>query len=507
MTSKGLDLNAGVLQLDSISKRYPGVQALSEVSLTVSPGRVQGLIGENGAGKSTLIRIMAGIETPDTGTIRLNGQEITLTPRGALSHGISVVFQEMSLVPSLSVAENIYFGDLPANGPLVRWRETLEGARRWCERVGVDVNPRTPVNRLSVAQRQLVEIAKTLAREPRIVAFDEPTSALSTAEIDHLHLIIRSLVAEGVGVLYVSHKLEELFGLTDAITVLRDGALISDMNTADLTEETVISSMVGRDVANFHARQASHARYEQPPLLVADAITTDRVRDVSFEVHPGEVLGFAGLMGAGRTELARALFGLDRLKHGTITVAGHTRSHLEPWDAVRAGVGYVPEERKSDGLFAQSSVRDNVSIAGLDRFASGGFLRSEKERNAVTEIVGSLRVKTDSIQRLISTLSGGNQQKVVLGRWLINPELKVLILDEPTRGIDVNAKSEIYEWVENLAGEGLGVILMSSELPELISMADRVCVMAGGTVVETLDKGQITEERIMSTAVSEGTLL
>ncbi len=497
--------SAAALRMESIGKRYPGVQALSDVTLTVRPGKVQGLIGENGAGKSTLIRIMAGIETPDSGSISLNGEPIHLTPRGALSRGISVVFQELSLVPSLSVAENIYFGDLPANGPMVRWREALDGAEHWCRRVGVSVNPKTLVNRLPVAQRQLVEIAKSLAREPKFIAFDEPTSALGTSEVAKLYEIIRSLVEDGVGVLYVSHKLDELFELTDSIAVLRDGDLITDEPTSDLTEELVIRSMVGRDVSSFHERRQSHARYSDPPLLVADNISTDKIRNISFDVHSGEVLGFAGLMGAGRTELARALFGIDGLTGGVLTLGGNAYRHLKPWNAVAAGLGYVPEERKSDGLLTQASVRDNVSIAGLQRYSSGGFLREKLEQSAVAEVVESLRVKTDDIHRLITTLSGGNQQKVVLSRWLIDQELRILILDEPTRGIDVNAKSEIYDMVERLSANGLGVILMSSELPELISMADRVCVMAGGTVVESLDKNELTEERIVSAAVTRGT--
>ncbi len=493
--------NGPVLEVKGISKQFYGFYALSEVDFDVRPGEVHALLGENGAGKSTLIKILAGVNPLEEGRYLVAGKDVEVrNPRDAQDLGINVVFQELNLVHSLSVAENVFFGRLPKSRLFgkVDWKKLREDTRRLLAEVGLDIDPKTKTAFLSVAQQQLVEIARALSFESRVIAMDEPTSALSHQEIERLFGLIERLKERGVGIIYVSHKLDELFRITDRVTVLRDGRKVGEVATTQTDEEELVRLMVGRRLESLYTKaevETGEVAFE------ASGLTSNYIKGASFFVRKGEVIGFSGLMGAGRTELARAILGLDRTTAGEIRLKGNGIPRNSPSRAMAAGVGYVPESRKEDGLVLTASVKENMTLGTLKSFSKNGRIDKSREHDAVRESIGKLRIKTRSPEQKILSLSGGNQQKVILARWLMKENLEVLIMDEPTRGIDVGSKSEIYDLISELSKRGIAVVVMSSEMPELISMCDRIYVMKSGRIVREFPQGESSQEALMNAAI------
>lgn len=491
-----------IVSLQGIRKGFPGVQALDGVDLDLRPGEVHALVGENGAGKSTLIKIIAGVHRPDEGTYRVDGSQGAVTsPREAGAAGIRVVHQELELVPDLSVAENVFFGSLPVVGGMrVDWRRLHAETAHALADVGLNIDPRTIVRRLGIAQQQLVEIARALARRARVLILDEPTSALSPAEIDSLFVLLRRLRDDGVALLYVSHKLDEIRSLSDRITVIRDGAHVSTDNTADLDEEEIIRRMVGRQLDGVYPRSD---RNVGDVVLQVDGLTTEHVSDISLDVKAGEIVGVSGLMGAGRTELLRGILGADRRHAGRVRVCGNDLGADATWRARAAGVGLVPEDRRGQGIFPLLGVLQNASVSCLSQFAAGGglWLQASRETEQATPVIERMRVRTPTLKQPVALLSGGNQQKVLLARWLLKRDLSVLFVDEPTRGIDVGARFEIYRLLDELAAEGLGILLVSSEMEELLGLCDRIYVMRGGRITSQVASTEATQERLLSAAL------
>ena len=489
-----------LVELSAIHKRFPGVYALKGVDFDVLPGEVHALVGENGAGKSTLIKVVTGVYDCEEGQYWIEGEEVLLDgPRAAMDRGIAVVYQELELVESLSVAETLFFGRLPhGRGGRVLWHKLYAESEKLLAEVGLAVDPGTRVGHLGVAAQQLVEIARALSFEARMIVMDEPTSALSPREIDKLFALIARLKAKGVGVVYVSHKLDEIMALSDRVTVLRDGERVACERTEDLDEERLIALMVGRELGQGFP-VADRAPGER--VLAVDGLTTDQVRDVSFQVFAGEIVGFSGLMGAGRTELARAVMGVDRRLEGSVAVAGERVPADAPPAARKLGLGLVPEDRRADGGFAQLSVRENSSIAALEQFCRIGHVRAGEEKQRVGALVARLRVRTPDQEQEIAKLSGGNQQKALLARWLLKDNLKVLLIDEPTRGIDVGAKAEIYQLLSDLARGGLAVVLLSSEIPEVLGLCDRIYVMSEGRIAAEYVRSEATPEKLLASAL------
>jgi ABC-type sugar transport system ATPase subunit len=491
------------LSVAGISKRFAGVRALNDVTLDFPSGAVTALMGENGAGKSTLIKIITGDYLPDKGEISLGGDVLSLhSPADARKAGIRVIPQEPEIVPHVSVAENVYLGALPRKGGRGFDKATLfRRVRADLERLGFErvISPETLGSRLTPAQRQLVEILRALTTEAKVIAFDEPTSSLSEHEVDALFTLIRRLREEGLAVIYVSHRLQEIFQLADHIAVLRDGGLVGVRDAADTDQNEIVRMMVGRDLSSLFARERSEIG---AAVLDVDDVSTDDVRDISLTVHAGEVVALAGLVGAGRSELAGALVGDLPIRSGHVSVDGKRVRLRQPSDAVRAGMGYAPEERKAQALLLERSVRDNTSLVVLDRLRRFRFVKRAEERRLTQEYVDELNVRTPSIEQEVRKLSGGNQQKVVLARWLARKP-KVLILDEPTRGIDVGAKAEIYHLIDDLARSGVAVLVISSELPEVLGLADRIIVMQNGHITGELDRADASEEAILGLAMAE----
>ncbi|MDZ7372773.1 MAG: sugar ABC transporter ATP-binding protein [candidate division KSB1 bacterium] len=489
-----------ILELEGISKAFPGVQALRDVRFELREGEVHVLLGENGAGKSTLMKIVTGALPKDAGEIRLDGRKVEIrNPQQALALGISMVYQEFNLAPHLSVAENIWLGREPLRDRwlgLVDRRRMREEASAILRRLHLPVHPDTPVSHLTVSQAQLVEIAKSLSARARILILDEPTAALTEAEIDELFRIIRELKAEGVSFVYISHRLEEIPRIGDRVTVLRDGEYVATVPaTTDPAE--LIRLMVGRKLDQFYPKVPSRPG---PVRLEVEGLCRSGVlHDVHLQIRAGEVVGLAGLIGAGRTELARAIFGADPVDHMRVRVDGAEVAIRSPADAIRAGIAYLSEDRKSLSLALTRSVAENISLASLDRFCTGPFVRAEAERRAVQEFVERLRIRTPSLNQQVQYLSGGNQQKVVLARWLLR-EAKVLLFDEPTRGVDVGAKAEIFELIGRLAQKGAAILLISSYLPELLGVCDRILVMHRGRIVGELSRAEATQEKILTLA-------
>ncbi|MFE2997753.1 sugar ABC transporter ATP-binding protein [Nocardia sp. NPDC059246] len=491
------------LRVSGLTKGFAGVPALREVSLDFPAGMVTALMGENGAGKSTLIKILGGDHRPDSGTLELDGVPMELaSPAAARAAGIRVIGQEPEIVPHVSVAENVYLGALPRRAGRLLDRAALRArVRADLGRLGFDrdLDPDTLGSKLTAAQRQLVEIMRALTTDAKVIAFDEPTSSLSDHETESLFALIGRLRDRGLAVIYVSHRMREIFQLADRVAVLRDGALVGVRDTADTDDQEIVRMMVGRDLSTVFARKHSELGRV---LLEVDHVTTDDVRDVSLRVRAGEVVALAGLVGAGRSELAGALAGDLPIRSGEVRIDG-TRVRLrQPRDAVRAGMGYAPEERKAQALLLHRGVRDNISLAMLDRLRHWRFVRRGAERALALRYVESLRVRTPSIEQEVRKLSGGNQQKVVLARWLARKP-SVLILDEPTRGVDVGAKIEIYHIIEELAESGVAVLVISSELPEVLGLADRIVVMQQGRVTGELDRADASEEAILALAMAD----
>jgi len=496
------DTGRAGLRANAISKSFAGVPALREVSVDFPAGVVTALIGENGAGKSTLIRILGGDHRPDGGGLELDGAAFApATPAAARAAGIRVIAQEPEIVPHVSVAENVYLGELPRRAgrfvdrAALRTRMRTDLARLGFDR---DLDPDMLGSKLTAAQRQLVEIMRALTTEARVIAFDEPTSSLSDHETESLFELIGRLRARSLAVIYVSHRMREIFQVADRVVVLRDGAVVGERAIADTTDREVVSMMVGRDLSTVFARKQNEPGRV---ILEVDAVTTDDVRDVSLHVRAGEVVALAGLVGAGRSELAGAIVGDLPILSGEVRVDGTRLRLRQPRDAVRAGMGYAPEERKAQALLLHRGVRDNISLAVLDRLRRFRFIRRGAETRLAREYVDSLRVRTPSLEQEVRKLSGGNQQKVVLARWLARKP-KVLILDEPTRGVDVGAKIEIYHVIENLAESGVAVLVISSELPEVLGLADRVVVMQQGRVTGELNRSEASEESILALAMA-----
>jgi len=483
-----------------ITKTYPGVRALESVDLDVRAGEVHALVGENGAGKSTLMKILAGAQPRDAGEILINGKAVVIdTPQKAMDLGVSTIYQEFNLVPYLNAAENIYLGREPrARIPgFVDFRVMYREAQEVVDRLGVRLNVRTPVNRLSVAQQQMVEIAKATSRRSSIIVMDEPSATLTEHELASLFTLIRQLKSEGVAIVYISHRLEEVFEIADRVTVLRDGHRIATNAISELTREDIIRLMVGRELTQMIPKVP--APLGEVVLEVRGLQRRDVLHDIDLTIRRGEVVGIAGLVGAGRTELARALFGADPIDAGEVILDGKSVRIKSPQEAIRLGVGLVTEDRKAQGLVLGMVVRENVTLANLGALTRLNFIMAGRERAVARKYVDDLSIRTPSIEQTVQNLSGGNQQKVVLAKWLFT-DSKLLIFDEPTRGIDVGAKTEIYQLMNDLAARGVGILMISSELPEVLGMSDRIIVMHEGRIVGDLRASEATQEGIMHLA-------
>jgi L-arabinose transport system ATP-binding protein len=491
------------LEFNNISKGYPGVQALKDVSFAVGKGAVHGLMGENGAGKSTLIRVLSGDQHADQGTIVIDGAEQKYSSvRDAFHAGVIVIHQELQLVPELTVAENLWLGRFPAKGGVISGRTLVETVRQRLKEIGIDVDPNAKVASLSIGARQMVEIAKAVMVEARVIALDEPTSSLSSRESEILFELIDKLKARGTVILYVSHRLDEIFRLCDSMSVLRDGKLAAHhRKVADTTREQVIAEMVGREISNIWG-------WRERPLgevrLKVDNLSGRKLRNpIGFSVRQGEVLGFFGLIGAGRSEMARLLYGADHRHSGSVTIDGVAVAPNDPQAAIHAGMVLCPEDRKHDGIIKGRSIEENIAISSRRHFSPFGVLNLRQEGALAEQFIAKLRVRTPSRKQDIINLSGGNQQKVILGRWLSEQGIKVLVIDEPTRGIDVGAKSEIYEILYDLAAGGMAIVMISSELPEVMGVADRIVVMCGGRVAATVERKDFNERSILTAALPD----
>ncbi len=493
-----------IFTASGISKSFPGAQALSAVDFDLREGEVHALVGENGAGKSTLTHIIAGVETPDSGRMQLYQQWYQPDGRAdAEAHGIRMVMQELHLIANLSVAENIFIEKLPSRFGIVDYNKLNRTAREIMTQVGLeDVDPGVPVRFLGVGQQQMVEIAAGLSRRCRILALDEPTASLTDREIELLFAQIKKLKAEGVGIIYISHRIEEVMRIADRVTVLRDGKVISTNPTSELSVSDIIRMMVGRDLEHEQLRRAGSVG--QVALRVVGLTAGDKVKNVSFEVHRGQILGVAGLMGSGRTETMRALFGADRADSGEIYLYGASKpvKIRKPRDAVRNGIAFLTEDRKEQGLFLPLPVRMNISLTRLRDVSRLGWINTSEERSVAGRYVDTLAVRCSSAEQRVSELSGGNQQKVVIAKWIYR-NCDILIFDEPTRGIDVGAKFEIYRMLADLAEKGKAIIVVSSDLKELMAICDRIIVMSAGRLAATFDRGEWSQEGSRSAGVQK----
>lgn len=501
MMAKSNNRNDPLIATHGISKRFGVVKALREVSLEFYPSEILALVGENGAGKSTLLKILEGEYQPDAGSLQIDGRPVTVSSaRAAHALGIRVVHQEPEIIPELSVAENVFIGDYRSRRGLLDWsdleRRTLDLLREF----GLEgmLDPRQSARHLGPAQRQLIEIMRALRPGLRLLALDEPTSSLTEQESTRLFALLERLKERGVGIIYISHRLREIVTLANRVAVLRDGQLIGVRDGCGVTETEMIGMMVGRDVGTIF----NHKKQTQPETaLEVRHLTTRKVTDVCFRLQRGEILGVAGLVGAGRSELAKGVFGFDRLISGEVIVSNQALHLRSPADAILAGMGLVPEDRKREALLLLQSVRSNVSLCVPRKISRGSFVVRALEHALVAPLVKQMRVKTPSLEQPVAKLSGGNQQKVVFARWLAR-QPTILILDEPTRGIDVGAKAEIYRLIEDLAVSGIGIILISSEMPEILGLTDRILVMSGGRIAGELETSAASEERILALAMT-----
>ena len=498
------------LKMRHISKSFPGVKALDDVRLDVDAGEVHALLGENGAGKSTLMKILSGVYQPDAGEIYLQDRQVRFSnTREAEQEGIAIIYQELNLIPQMTVAENIFLGREPLTRlGLVDYKKMRANARKELEQLETDIDPDARVSTLRVGEQQLVEIAKALSLHARILIMDEPTSALSDAEIEKLFAVIKNLQASGVAIIYISHKLDEIFAIARQVTVMRDGKYIGTLKVDETDASTLISMMVGRDLDQLFPKEeiergeellcVQHLTVRHPTLADRNLLT-----DISFTLHRGEILGIAGLMGAGRTELLMTLFGAPpgTITDGKILVENRQVRINSPVDAIQHRLALVTEDRKMQGLFLQLSVKENISIASIKQAVRHWILRRKLEQSMVLRYVDQLRIKVPSIAAAVETLSGGNQQKVILAKWLLT-QPQILLLDDPTRGIDVGAKAEIYQLMNKFASEGMGIIMVSSELPEVLAMSDRILVLSQGRVTGEFSREEATEQKIMAAATN-----
>lgn len=486
-----------------VSKTFPGVKALDKVDLQVYPGEVVALVGENGAGKSTLMKILSGIHRMDEGEILLEGKPADIrNPLDSQKAGISIIYQELNLLNNLNISENIFIGREPQKkSGLVDKKRAHKEARALLDEVKLAADTQTLVGKLSTAQKQMVEVAKALSFQTKLIIMDEPTSSLTQTETQTLFDIVRRLKARGVSVVFITHRLVEIFQITDRVAVMRDGQMIASMKTDETSEEEIINAMVGREIGTLYVQEDTPTG--DIALEVKDLSTKAGLKDISFHVRSGEILGFAGLVGAGRSEVMRAVFGIDPRQSGTIHVKGREVTIHSTSEALACGLGFVPEDRKEQALILDMTVKKNMSLAALDRVSRGWFINKLRESALADKFVRMLKIRTPSIEQKIKNLSGGNQQKVVIGKWMAN-EPAILILDEPTRGIDVGAKKEIHRLMVDLKRQGVAIVLISSELPEVIGMSDRIIVMHEGRIKGELKHRNITQEEIMQIAVSQG---
>lgn len=490
-----------IIQMQDVSKSFGGVRALKNVSITVFPGEVHALLGENGAGKSTLIKTMTGVYQPDSGEIYLRGELVRFSgPRDAQQRGIGAIYQEPSLFPDLDIAENILAGRQPVSGGRIHWRAMYREARELLQQLGVQLDPRTKARNLSVAQQQTVEIARALSLNAQLLIMDEPTSSLTLTEVEELFRIIRQLRQAGTAVIFISHRLEELFAVADRVTILRDGDYVDTREMAGVKTGELIQMMVGREVNELFPKQA--APLGQTMLEVKGLTAVGKFENVSFALRAGEILGVAGLIGAGRTDVARALFGIQPVNTGGIVIEGREVSIHNPRQAMQLGLAFVPEDRQHHGLVLPMNIAANITLPILSRFTrAGGWLRERAARQVAAAAAHKLEVKSAGIGQKAKELSGGNQQKVVLAKWLeTNP--RILILDEPTRGIDVGTKAAVHQLMSDLANQGVAILMISSELPEILGMSDRILVMREGRITGEYTRAEATQEKIMASATA-----
>lgn len=489
-----------ILSMKGISKSFSGVAALKNAALDLKAGEVVALMGENGAGKSTLMKILTGIYSKDAGEIRYMGEEVCYKgPAESEAAGISIVHQELNMMNDLTVAQNLFIGREERKGLFIDDRKMNERARELFQTLKININPAEKIGNLTVGKQQMVEIAKAISSKAKIIIFDEPTAALTDSEIEELFKVIRDLREKGTGMIYISHRMDEINVISDRVIVMRDGEYVGTLITKECDKNDIIKLMVGRTIFG-EPKTKSNVPEDAPVVLRCEGLCRGKaVKDVSFELRKGEILGFSGLMGAGRTEVARLIFGADKKDSGRIFVNGKEVEINSPEDAVANGIGYLSEDRKRYGLIVEKSIEENTVIASLGNFTRGVFIDKAKSRAAAQKYVESLKTKTPSVAQLVRKLSGGNQQKVVIAKWLVR-DSDILIFDEPTRGIDVGAKSEIYALMESLAKEGKSIIMISSELPEVLRMSDRVIVMCEGRVTGMLDISEANQEIIMGSA-------
>lgn len=486
-----------ILELHHITKRYPGVIALDDVSVSFRRGELHALMGENGAGKSTLMKVLSGAITPDEGEIVLDGTTYKqMTPALAKELGIGIVYQEFNLMPSLSVAENVFAGNLPGNKLMINRKEAEKKTKDIFERIKVKIDPKEKVKNLSVAYMQLVEIAKILTRDIKILILDEPTAPLTSDEVEVLFGLLDHLKGQGVTIIYISHRINEVFQISDRVTIMRDGKFIQVSDTDKITREEMIRSMVGREVSETYPVRKSVIG---ETALEVRNLTGNGVENINFKVHKGEILGLSGLVGAGRTETVRMIFGADAMKSGQILLDGKEVNIRRPKEAVRLGIGLIPEDRKQQGVFLGLPIQWNISMASMKAISKWIVIDSKAENKRNDSVSQQVRIKTPGRNQLVRNLSGGNQQKVALAKWLV-ADCKVLIFDEPTRGIDVGARSEIYELMNDLCDQGIAIIMISSDMEELLGMSDRIVVLSEGIQTGTLEKEDFNQEAILSMA-------
>lgn len=495
--------SSAVIEMRNISKHFPGVTALSGVNLTVKRGTVHGLCGENGAGKSTLMKILTGTYHRDSGDIFFKGQPVDFkNEQDALASGISIVPQELAYVPELTVEENIFLGREQMNGFVLNKKERSYQAQRLIEELNLHINPKSKMAELSIAQCQMIEIIKAISRNAELIVFDEPTSSLTSVETKQLLRQIQELREKGISSIYISHKLDEILTLCDEITVLRDACYVGNMSRAEATEEKLISMMVGREMGKIYPQFGEHTGEE---ILRVEHLTQPGVfHDISFTLHKGEVLGFSGMVGAGRSEVMRAIFGIDRFQDGEVIIEGKKTKIASTGDAIGAGIAMVFEDRRNYGFVGGMSVEENIVLPSLRKYQNGPVLNSKSMKSDAEQQKERLRIKTPTVEQKVMNLSGGNQQKVVLAKWLNRQNIKILIMDEPTRGIDIGAKQEIYEIIKTLAESGMAIIMISSEMSEVINVSQRILVMDGGRIIGELSSAQATQEEIMNMIIQGG---
>jgi len=494
------DLKEYLLSMENINKSFPGVQALDDVTLEVLPGEIHALVGENGAGKSTLMHALSGVSKMDSGTIYWKGQPVEINqPADAQKLGISMIYQELAVIPYLDVGKNIFLGREPqANVPgVINWKKLYQQAQEQLDKLGLDIDPKTPVEALTIAQQQMVEVVKALSMDSSLIVMDEPTSALTEKEVEALFSYMDKLRENNVSIIFISHRLDQIQRVSDRITVLRDGKWIETSDISDLTQDDIVRMMVGREIEKNLEKRAKST--SEIVLKVENISSGDEVQNITFGLHKGEILGIAGLVGAGRTALAEAIFGFRKISSGYIELDNNKIKFDSPQIAIEHGLGFVPEDRKAQGLFLNMAVWQNIIIAGIRKLTRFGFLKKDESQKLSNSLVDGLDIKTPNLNQQVKNLSGGNQQKVIIARWLsLKP--KILILDEPTRGIDVGAKVEIHNFLRQMADDGVGILMISSELPEILGVSDRILVMKEGRLVAEFDPEINSQDDIMRAA-------